>query len=216
MSNGKMNSQRYIMLLAYASLFAALSYVGFQFFRIDIPVFDDKTAFHLGNTFVVLAALFLGGVWGGLSGAVGLTIADLTSGYATSAPKTFILKLLIGLIAGLIAHLVLHISRHQSRQKILWKTAVASSAGLIFNIAADPFVGYLYKKYIFGQPQEIASALAKMSSITTSVNALLSIIMSVLLYTLLRPLLEKAGLFFRAENDDGQKPDVDTNNAGKA
>ncbi len=201
----KNKNERYIMLLAYAALFAALAYVGFQFFRIDIPVGDDKTAFHLGNTFVVLAALFLGGVWGGLSGAVGLTIADLTSGYVTSSPKTFILKLIIGLIAGIIAHRLLHISKPQPRQKILWKTAVAASAGLLFNIFADPFVGYLYKKYIFGQPQDIASALAKMSALTTSVNALLSIIMSVLLYTLLRPLLEKAGLFFRLEPLDGNK-----------
>ena len=45
--------------LAYAALFAALSYIGFQYFRFDLAVGSEKTAFHLGNTFVVLAALFL-------------------------------------------------------------------------------------------------------------------------------------------------------------
>ena len=79
--------------LAQAGLLAALCYIGFAFFKIDIPVGPEKTAFHFGNVFCVLAALLLGGYWGGLAGAVGMTIADLTTSYVTSAPKTFFLKL---------------------------------------------------------------------------------------------------------------------------
>lgn len=48
--------------------------------------------FHFGNVFCVLAALLIGGTWGGLAGAVGMTISDLTTAYVTSAPKTFILN----------------------------------------------------------------------------------------------------------------------------
>ena len=72
--------------LAQAGLLAALCYIGFTFFKIDIPVGTEKTAFHLGNVFCVLAALLLGGFWGGLSGAIGMTIATLTTTYVTSAP----------------------------------------------------------------------------------------------------------------------------------
>ena len=75
--------------LAQTALMAALCYIGFQFLRIDIPIGGDKTAIHLGNAFCVLGALLLGGLKGGLAGAVGMTIADLTSGYADSAPRTF-------------------------------------------------------------------------------------------------------------------------------
>ena len=50
--------------LALAGLFAALCYIGFTFCKIDIPVGTEKTAFHLGNVFCVLAALLLGGFWG--------------------------------------------------------------------------------------------------------------------------------------------------------
>jgi uncharacterized membrane protein len=67
---------------------AALCYIGFTFFKIDIPVGPEKTAFHFGNVFCVLAALLIGGYWGGLAGAVGMTLADLTTSYVTSAPKT--------------------------------------------------------------------------------------------------------------------------------
>lgn len=196
-----MDSSEKIKRLAYAALFAALSYIGFQYFRFDLSVGGEKTAFHLGNTFVVLAALFLGGTWGGMAGAIGLTIADFTSGYVTSAPKTFFLKLCIGLITGLVAHTICHLSRIHGSKKILRVTLIASICGLAFNIVADPLVGYFYKKYLFGLPQDIASALAKLSSLTTTVNAILSAMLSVVIYTALRPALEKSGMFLHLEKE---------------
>ena len=90
-------SKDYVKVLAQAALCAALCYVGATFIKIDIPVGTEKTMFHFGNTFCVLAALLVGGPWGGLAGAVGMTISDLTTSYVTSAPKTFFLKLCIGL-----------------------------------------------------------------------------------------------------------------------
>ena len=104
--------------MVMAALFAALCYIGFTYFKIDIPVGTEKTAFHLGNVFCVLAALLIGGFWGGMAGAVGMTIADLTTAYVTSAPKTFVLKLCIGLIVGLVAHKVFHLSRDGQERKM--------------------------------------------------------------------------------------------------
>lgn len=179
--------------LALAALFAALSYIGFQVFRFDIPVGTEKTAFHLGNTFVALGALFIGGAMGGAAGAVGLTIADLTSGYATSAPKTFILKLLIGLIVGFMAHAVFKINEITEKQKLLMATVLSAACGLAFNIVADPLVGYLYKQYVLGIPQEISAAFAKIAALTTSVNAVASVIFATILYIALRPVLKKEG-----------------------
>ncbi len=188
-----------VKILAQAALFAALSYLGFQYFRIDIPVGPEKTAFHLGNTFCVLAALLLGGTWGGMSGALGLTLADLTSAYVTSAPKTFFLKLCIGLISGLIAHKLLHISTEKNQKKVIRDVIIASACGLAFNIIADPLVGYFYKSYLLGIPQDLSATLAKFSLLTTSVNALVSTAAASFLYLALRPALIKAGLFKRFE-----------------
>ena len=179
--------------LALAALFAALSYIGFQLFRFDIPVGTEKTAFHLGNTFVALGALFIGGAMGGAAGAVGLTIADLTSGYATSAPKTFILKLLIGLIVGFMAHAVFKVNDITEKKKLLMVTVLSAACGLAFNIVADPLVGYLYKQYVLGIPQEISAAFAKISALTTSVNAVASVIFATALYIALRPILKREG-----------------------
>lgn len=183
------------LTLAMAALFAALCYIGFSYFRIDIPVGTEKTAFHLGNVFCVLAALFIGGFWGGLSGAVGMTIADLTTGYVTSAPKTFLLKLCIGLVAGLLAHKVFHISRDEERKVPLSVATVLScTAGMAFNVVADPIVGYFYKTYILGVPQEAAAIWAKMGAVTTLVNAVVAVIVASIFYLALRPALKHAKL----------------------
>ena len=190
----KKNNSAFVKKLAQAGLLAALCYIGFAFFRIDIPVGPEKTAFHFGNVFCVLAALLVGGVLGGLSGAVGMTIADLTSGYVTSAPKTFFLKLCIGLIVGLVAHKIFKLSENHTKKYIFGATVCASAAGMVFNIFADPIVGYFYKTYILGVPQDISAALAKIASVTTSVNAVVAIVCATLFYVALRPALKKSGL----------------------
>lgn len=181
--------------LAQAGLLAALCYIGFAFFKIDIPVGPEKTSFHFGNVFCVLAALLLGGYWGGLAGAVGMTIGDFTTSYVTSAPKTFLLKLCIGLIVGLVAHVICRLSRDHSAKYVTGVTFLASACGMGFNIIADPLVGYFYKTYLFGIPQDITSVLVKMSAVTTSVNAVIAVIAASAIYLALRPALKKSGLF---------------------
>ncbi|MBQ5608185.1 MAG: ECF transporter S component [Oscillospiraceae bacterium] len=181
--------------LCMAALFAALCYIGFTYCKIDLQVGTEKTAFHLGNVFCVLAALFLGGFWGGMAGAVGMTIADLTTAYVTSAPKTFVLKLCIGLITGLIAHKVFHLSRDgQRRISLPVATVISCACGMAFNLVADPVVGYFYKTYVLGVPQDAASVWAKMGAVTTAVNAVVAVIVATVLYLALRPALKRSKL----------------------
>ena len=183
--------------LAQAGLLAALCYIGFAFLKFDIPVPGslEKTAVHFGNVFCVLAALLLGGYWGGLAGAVGMTIADLTTAYVTSAPKTFLLKLCIGLIVGLVAHKIFHLSAEHPKKYEARVTILASVCGMAFNIVADPLVGYFYKTYLLGVPQDISKALAKIATGVTAFNAVWAVVLATVLYLALRPALKKAGLF---------------------
>lgn len=180
--------------LAQASLMAALCYIGFAFLKFDIPIGTESTAFHFGNVFCVLAALLLGGFWGGLAGAVGMTIGDLTTVYVTSAPKTFLLKFFIGLIVGFVAHRLFHLSSRRNRKQIIGITVLASVCGMGFNIIADPLVGYLYKTYLLGLPQDLTKTLLKIAQLTTTVNAAVAVVFATLFYLALRPALKKAGL----------------------
>ncbi len=189
------------LLIAKVGIMAALSYLAFTFLQIKISVGGDFTSFHLGNTFCVLAALLFGGLPGGLAGAIGMTIGDLLDPvYITSAPKTFLLKLLIGVITGLVAHRIGRISLHTSEGpkpagKVLLWTALASSAGMLFNVIAEPVVSYFYKRYVLGVDADAAAILAKFQSLTTFVNAILTVVIAVALYAALRPALIRAGLF---------------------
>jgi uncharacterized membrane protein len=190
------NKNSKIVKLAQVAIFAALSFVSFTFIQIKIPVpGGDATSLHIGNAFLVLAALTIGGWYGGLAGAIGMTIADLLDPvYILVAPKTFVLKLCIGLITGLVAHKYAKINESKDKKYVLKWVIISSACGLAFNVIFDPFVGYFYKQYILGQPQEMASILAKVSAVATFVNAVLSVIVVSFIYNTLVPILRKARL----------------------
>lgn len=179
-----------LLRLSQAALMAALSFVVFEFLRIPV---SETTSIHLGNAFVVLGALLLGGVWGGLAGAVGLSAADLLAGLVTSAPKTFLLKFIMGLVAGLVAEKVLHIREKDGKDQ--FRIALISAiCSLGLNVVLDPVVGYFYKMYILGQPQELAATLAKISSVATLVNAAACVAVVAILWPVLYSALKKADL----------------------
>ena len=178
--------------LAFAAIFAALTYVVFTYLSIPIPTPGGKVSVHLGNAFVVLGALLLGPLYG----AIGLTIGDLIDPvYIVEAPVTFVVKLLVGVIAGLIAHRLGHISTQQNQRKLTQWVVIASAAGLLFNTFADPGLRYLYKLFILGRPA--AEVTFAINFTVTAINAAVSLVITVLLYLALRVPLKKAGLFFR-------------------
>ncbi|WP_312443602.1 ECF transporter S component [Lacrimispora sp.] len=180
---------------ALTGLFAAMSYVVFTFlqFKITLPR-GDATSIHLGNAVCVLGALLLGGLYGGLGGAIGMTIGDLFDPvYVVYAPKTFVLKLCIGLITGFLAHKIGRINESSDKKHILAWTIAAVAGGLLFNVIFDPLVGYFYKLLILGKP---AAELALAWNVaSTSINAITSAIVSVIIYMPLRNALIRSGLF---------------------
>ncbi|MCI8889155.1 MAG: ECF transporter S component [Hungatella sp.] len=192
------NNNEKVYKIVITGLMAALCYVAFTYLKIPIPTFGgDMVALHIGNAFCVLAALLLGGFYGGLAGSLGMTIADLIDpAYVTSAPKTFVLKLCIGLIAGFVAHRIAHITdNHDSRYVFQW-TLIASIAGLGFNVIMDPIVGFFYKNYILGVESSAAKIMSTWAAGVTFINAVAGTIVVVVVYMAVRPVLKKAGLFF--------------------
>lgn len=191
-----MKQHKQIVMLSATALLAALCFIGFQFLRIDIPIGVSRTAIHFGNTFCILAALILGGVRGGCAGAIGMGIADLLSGYATSAPKTVIMKLLIGMIAGVIAHRFGHVKEHLDDRKYVMKWSLFASIGaMLFNIIVDPIMSYFYKNFILGVPSEAAKILASWSAVSTFINAITTIVFATMLFVSLSSKLKNLTIF---------------------
>jgi len=189
--------QNQLYKITITGLMAALSYVAFTYIKIPIPVpGGDTVALHVGNAFCVLAALLLGGVYGGLAGSIGMTLADLMDPmYVTSAPKTFILKFLIGLIAGFVAHKIAHISEEHSKGYVFKWSLISSICALGFNVIADPIFGYFYKNFVLGVPSPAAKIMSTWAAGVTAINAAVGTVVVVVIYNALRPLLKKSGLF---------------------
>ncbi len=169
--------------IGYTAMFAVINYVAFTYGKITIPVTaGTSTAIHIANAVVVLSSWFLGPVYGGLSGAIGLSIADiLDPRYITSAPKTFLLKFLIGFIAGTVAR-QFHLREKTDRKEIIEAATVSAVAGLGFNVIADPIVGYFYRNYLLGIPQDAAKIIATWVAGATAINAVACVFVSVILY----------------------------------
>ena len=186
-----------IKKLVFTAIFAALTYVVFTYLSIRIPTpGGGQTSVHLGNAFVVLGALLLGGLYGGIGGAIGLTLADLLDPvYLTEAPITFVIKFLIGLIVGLIAHRAGHITTESSSRRVLLWVILATLAGLAFNAVFDPLLRYFYKILVLGKTAaEVSFAI---NLIVTLINSVVSAVVVIILYMALRIPLKRAGLFFR-------------------
>ncbi len=196
--------------IVVTGLMAALCYVAFTYLKIPIPTFGgDMVALHIGNAFCVLAALLLGGVYGGLAGSLGMTIADLIDpAYVTSAPKTFVLKLCIGLVTGFIAHRIAHITENHDNKYVFKWTVISSIAGLGFNVIMDPIAGFFYKNYILGVESSAAKIMSTWAAGVTFINSVAGTIVVVAVYMAVRPVLKKAGLFFYLSKDNGGKREV--------
>ncbi len=192
--NKNLFQNEHIKKLCLAALMAALCYIGYSVFP---AINASGTKVHIGNAFVVLGALLLGPLYGGLAGAVGLSLADILGGFAASAPRTFICKLLIGVIVGLIAVKLKKINEsHPAKYVLLW-SIVATVAALAFNCVFEPSLKWLWYTLLFPNPDKQASAIKALVAVTTwttAVNALINSVIAIIMYNALRPALKKTSI----------------------
>lgn len=93
----------------------------------------------------------------------------------------------------MIAHKLGKISTEKNNSKVVLFTILGACGGLLFNVIFDPLIGYYYKLLILGKPA--AELTLAWNIAATSINAITSAIVSVIVYLALRPALKKAGLF---------------------
>jgi len=87
--------------IGIVAVFSALAFVATRF--LQIPILQTGGYLNFGEAIIYIAAIFFGPAVGGLVGAIGPALADVTSPYAAFAPFTFIIKGLEGFIVGKIA-----------------------------------------------------------------------------------------------------------------
>lgn len=176
-------------------LMSALVFLG-NYLQIKIPNGMLVTRIHLGNSMCLLAGLLFGGVSGGLASGIGAGLYDLFDPvYIVSAPYTFFSKFAMGFTAGLL--------RKSGEKK---RVIAAAAVGQLVYI-----VLYLLKSYltiiILGGTSEAAWAAVGTNAITSTINGVLAVVISVPLYFLLRAALKHTAIYSLIAEQDGDKED---------
>ncbi len=171
-----MKNKNQILNISLIGLFAAISYISLMLFFFPVgPMFV-----HFGNLIVVLAALLIGGWQGGLSGAIGMGLYDLFNGHADSAPKTLLLKFLIGFT---VRFVFTTLSKRLKSQTLC--ATVGAVLGMVVNIIGE-FLWKTVQYYLAGSAFKAAAVASLLSQGSTLLNAVIAIIGGVALFVLLR------------------------------
>jgi len=117
--------------MIYTSLLAALVCVAT--FTLKVPSVVTNGYVHLGDGFIFIAVILLGGKSGAWAGSIGASLADILGGYSHYAIPTFIIK---GIMALIMAFVINKMPKHE---KISW--IVGAALGSIWQIASYYVVG---------------------------------------------------------------------------
>lgn len=183
-----------VQMLAAIGVMSALVFITTKFLRIPIPVgVGGKTQIHLGNSMCLLAGLLFGGVPGGLAAGIGTAIVDLMDPlWAPEFWISFINKFIMGFLAGTIATM--------GKERKLSKNIVAAIVGALSYV-----VLYLAKSYIqqkaLGSAAEAIKAVLITKGITSMINAVIAVLISVLLYHMIAPVMKRQNLFTNETRD---------------
>ena len=145
--------------IAITAVLIALSTLLTMFTKIPVP--GIRGYFNVGDAVIMLAALLLGRKEGTLVGAIGPALADLLLGYAVFVPITFLVKGIEGFLVATV----------YGKKKSFSSALLATVIGGVI-IVAESFV------FDFG----VASA----GILTNTIQAVMSVLISMLLYTALR------------------------------
>lgn len=178
-----------IYRVTLTAVFAALVFVSSMLLSVPIPVaIGDVTRIHLGNIFCLLSGFVLGPVAGGLAAGLGSALYDVTNpAYIASAPFTFAFKFLLAAVCGWVAY------ARGSRAERHGQNILAGVAG-----SAAYMVLYLGKSFIEGLL--LGNALVPVlvavgtKAVTSGVNAVIAVVVSVPLCAAVRMALKKSHL----------------------
>ena len=180
---GKTSDRFTVRQMAVTGLLSALVFV---FCWVQVPI-GDVARIHLGNVFCALSGLLFGPVTGGSASGLGSMLFDFTNpAYIADSWITFLTKFSIGFVAGLVV-------RRAEKPSVVVDTigaALGSFSYVVLYLCKTFIIKYLVEHQAWGAVQ--TQLVAK--GVSSVVNALLAIVVSVALARAVRPALRKAGV----------------------
>lgn len=179
--------------IALIAVFAALVFAA-NWLYIPIPVaVGNMSRISLGNVFSLLSGLILGPIGGGLASGIGAALYDVTNpAYIASAPFTFVFKVLLAAVCGWIAHAKGSRGENHKRNIV---AAVCGSVTYIILYLSKAFVQGL----LVGNDINVVLLAVAEKLLTSSINAVIAVIISVPLSAAIRLALAKSGLSKKLE-----------------
>ncbi len=169
--------------MAVIGLLSALVIV---FSWMQVPI-GSVGRLHLGNVFCALSGLLFGPLAGGLSAGIGSMFFDFTNpAYVAESWITFITKFALGFVVGAVAH--------AKKAPTLKKDMLGELLGSITYVALYLTKSYIMMFYIERQAYDAVVAQLITKGATSLTNAVLAVVFSVILASMLRPALKKAGI----------------------
>lgn len=171
------------------ALFAAVTFLGIQVFRIPVPAAVGVPFLHFGNIFLLLGALLMGGKKGAWAGAIGFAVFDILNGYVMVMPKVVVIAILMSLVASRLFNGCK--AQIGARKAIILSTTVA----FLISLAGD----FLYDTgtLLFAGSRLGPAMWAALTSLfATLVNSVFGVIVVTLLYPMMNRLVKKMGISF--------------------
>lgn len=184
MSETTPKHRKILYRIVIVGLMSALCYWG-NYFQIKIPNGGLVTRIHLGNSMCLLAGLLFGRITGGLASGIGAGLYDLFDPvYIVSAPYTFFSKFAMGFVTG-------HLKRSgKDDKKTVIFSAIMGQLVYIFLYLLKTFVSQI----LLGEPANVAWTKVGVNAITSTINGIIAVVISVPLYFALSKALSHTGI----------------------
>ena len=187
-----------ITRLTMAGMFAAMAFICFAYLRIEIPMGMGLTGkVYVGHAFIILSAIMLGAKYGALTGALGLSLADILAGYVLSSPPTFLAKFILGSATAIFVRQIVDILRIHTVEGQVRAVILAGIGGCLVNVATEPLIRYSFKYFVLGYDRHIAYVSAMNCAVSMLVSAVPSVMLAALLYRVLQPVFREKFVWLR-------------------
>ncbi len=183
-------------IMAFVGVMAAAAFVS-NF--LSIPIGTSRV--HLGNSIALLAGMLFGGPLGALASGLGSALFDVVYGFAdpvaggavppiAEAVVTFMNKGLMALACGVIVN---DRKNRLSRDIIIYIGAIA---GACLYVALFLIKTNLYS---LAFTPDLLQAVVPARALTSTINAVIAVLLAPFLFAVLKPALEKTGLYEAVE-----------------
>lgn len=180
MMQTKVAQDEKVKTMVITAIFAAITFLGIQAFRIPLPAAVGTPFVHFGHFFVVMGVLLQGGRRGAVSGTIGLVLFDILNGYMQDVPQVFLETIIKCLIVGMVFAILKKKAEGDSRKEYTAAVVCAFIYGCM-NVVIE-FVMGIVEMMILGSGFAAAAAGSLASIPATVINAVFMIVAIAVLY----------------------------------